>query len=269
LTGIVKYFFILLEITIVERINSEGIVKEFLDPLSKKHVKREKKLKVYEKFSQTEKELFLEAKHIHKRRKSFEEKIKMKQEELINQEKYPKTFIPNNSIILQNYEKYYDKSLPDCFELDNDEIRRIFNSYDPSNLGMIKKNDIKHLFFEIKNSLIRSKIQVNEKKFINNMLIFYSNSADTCKISEIKKCFSKIIYNIHTNFIDNSKILPAITYLKNISQTDSVGNINSKQEEYVKNSNACSPSRKDIFAIRNISKHKVVLNENKLESIYK
>lgn len=53
----------------MEKIKSAQIVKEFTDPLSKKHVKRVKRPKVSENFSVTEKELFIEAENILKYRK--------------------------------------------------------------------------------------------------------------------------------------------------------------------------------------------------------
>ena len=58
-----------IEILNVEKIKSAQIVKEFTDPLSKKHVKRVKRPKVSENFSVTEKELFIEAENILKYRK--------------------------------------------------------------------------------------------------------------------------------------------------------------------------------------------------------
>ena len=56
-------------VTTIERIKAEKIVKEFNDPLSKKHVKRPKRLKVYENFSLIEKNLFNEANQILNKRK--------------------------------------------------------------------------------------------------------------------------------------------------------------------------------------------------------
>ena len=53
-------------VTLIERIKAEKIVKEFNDPLSKPVTKRPKRLKVYENFSQIEKNLFNEAKQIIK-----------------------------------------------------------------------------------------------------------------------------------------------------------------------------------------------------------
>ena len=50
-----------------EKIKCEQVVKEFLDPLSKKTVKRPKKIKIFENFSRLERDLFNEAKHIELR----------------------------------------------------------------------------------------------------------------------------------------------------------------------------------------------------------
>lgn len=66
-----------------ERIKSENVVKEFNDPLSKKQVKREKKLKVSEAYSITERELFQEAETILKRRKHLEEEKERREKELV------------------------------------------------------------------------------------------------------------------------------------------------------------------------------------------
>ena len=61
------------KISVIERIKDEEIVRVYNDPLSKKKVVRVKRPKVYENFSITEKELFLQAKHIIKRDKRLEE----------------------------------------------------------------------------------------------------------------------------------------------------------------------------------------------------
>jgi hypothetical protein len=63
------FYYNISEINTIEKIKSDKIVKEYMDPLLKKNnTKKEKKLKVYEKFSVTEKELFNEAKRIEKRK---------------------------------------------------------------------------------------------------------------------------------------------------------------------------------------------------------
>ena len=68
-------YFILLEILNAEKIKSAQIVKEFLDPLSKKAKPKHKKPKVSENFSTTEKELFMEADNIMKLRRKASENI--------------------------------------------------------------------------------------------------------------------------------------------------------------------------------------------------
>ena len=60
-------------VTTIEKIKAEKIVKEFNDPLSKKHVKRPKRLKVYENYSLIEKSLFNEANQILNKRKKDEQ----------------------------------------------------------------------------------------------------------------------------------------------------------------------------------------------------
>ena len=66
-------------ITTIERIKDEQIVREFNDPLNKKIVKKDKRkknLKVYENFSNLEKDLIRETKQIEKERKIKEEEKK-------------------------------------------------------------------------------------------------------------------------------------------------------------------------------------------------
>jgi len=73
----------ILEVNQLEKQKSEEVVKEFNDPLSKKNVKKTKKLKVSQAYSVTERELFSEAEHILKRRKQAEEDFKKKQQDLV------------------------------------------------------------------------------------------------------------------------------------------------------------------------------------------
>lgn len=171
-----------------------------MDPLSKKAVKYQKKPRVFEKFSSTEKELFREANGITKRNKSQKENHEKKVQEMLEKENFPKSYMPINTTILKNYEKFYDKSLPDCEELDSNDMCRIFNKYDRTNTGIINKSEIQFLFFDIKNTLTKS-IDINEKKFIDNMLDFYSKAKETCTIIDVKKCFSKILYDNRSNSV--------------------------------------------------------------------
>src|SRR5690606_19835614 len=94
----------------------------------------------------------------------------------------------------------YDKSLPDCQELDSNEMMRIFNKYDRANIGLINKSEIQFLFFDIKNNLMKT-MDINEKKFIDNMLDFYAKANETCTVTDIKKCFSRILYDTRSNSV--------------------------------------------------------------------
>lgn len=50
-----------------EKIKCEKVVKEFLDPLSKKPVEKKKRVKIFENFSKIERDLFNEAEQINLR----------------------------------------------------------------------------------------------------------------------------------------------------------------------------------------------------------
>ena len=63
----------MIEIGIVEKINSVGIVKEYQDPLSRKVKPKVKRPKVSEHLSQTEKELYHESDTIIKKRIRIED----------------------------------------------------------------------------------------------------------------------------------------------------------------------------------------------------
>jgi hypothetical protein len=65
---------LILEITLDEKIRCEKIVKEYLDPLCKKPVKRTKRIKIFENFSKIEKKLFKEAEEIVSRNEKNEMK---------------------------------------------------------------------------------------------------------------------------------------------------------------------------------------------------
>ena len=229
-----------------------------------KYVKR---LKVYENFSITEKELFREAERILKREKKKEENNKKRQLELIDKEKFPKSYIPKNNIIERLESANYDKNIPDCLELETNDIRRIFNTYDKTNIGLIKKNEIQFVFLDIKNVLSKT-ITINEKKFLDLMLDFYAKSKETCSISEIKKCFGNILHNHHSESVKKSKLIPDLVYLKGIAFDSSL------EEKKVNKSNSINfykaKGREDVFQVKCYGKdYKVVLNENKLQSIYK
>jgi hypothetical protein len=241
------------------------IVKEFFDPLSKKPGARVKKLKVYEKYSVTEKLLFKEAENIILSRKRDEENKEKQVMELQDREKFPKNFIPKNEVINKIDAQYYDTSQPDCSELDTNEIRRVFGTYDRANLGIIKKNEIQYLFNDIKNILSRS-LFINEKKFISLMLDFYARSGELCSISEVKKCFSKILHDYNSNSHSKMKMIPDLVYLRKLA----FENEDKKKNDKIQNIPKISGCRNDIFAIKfGGSVEQVILNENKLQSIYK
>jgi hypothetical protein len=111
---------------------------------------------------------------------------------------------------------YYDKSVPDCVELDNNEIRRVFSTYDKTNIGLIKRNEVQFLFLDIKNILSKTMI-INEKKFLDQMLDFYSKAKETCTLSDVKKCFNKILHDYKSDTLNKIKVIPDLVYLKNLA----------------------------------------------------
>jgi hypothetical protein len=179
----------------MDRIKSTEIVKEYMDPLSKRPVKKVHKLKVYETFSNTEKFLFNEAKFIIQRDLAeAEHKLKL-EKELLDKEKVPKGYLPLNKTFNKNMERFIDKSLPDCIELDNNHILRLLSYYDGGNKGYISKNRMSDLFNDIKNELVKQGIRINEAKFTNEFLNFYVTAEEQCSIQSIKKCFNNILHN--------------------------------------------------------------------------
>jgi hypothetical protein len=143
----------------------------------------------------------------------FKEK---KLSELLEKEKFPRNFIPKNNVMEKLDSVYYDKSLPDCVELDNNEIRRVFSTYDKTNLGLIKRNEIQFLFFDVKNILSKTSV-INEKKFLDLMLDFYSKAKETCSLSDVKKCFNKILHDFKSDTDNKSRVIPDLVYLKNLA----------------------------------------------------
>lgn len=104
-----------------------------------KNIKQEKKgknKKIYEKASITEKEMFIEADAIMNRRKKIEtlEKVK-KQNEKIERE-LTLDDLPHNKEFEKNEQKYYKEDCYDCPELEINDIRRLFNLYDPSKFNI-------------------------------------------------------------------------------------------------------------------------------------
>ena len=221
----------------------------------------DEKKKVYETFSITEKELFLEAKHIKKRDKKLEEERKLIEKEVTEREKYPPNYIPYNNIMSGNIEKYYDKKVAPCPELEDNEMNRLFNKYDRSNTGMFKKEDIQMLFFDIKDLLEKRKIEFNENKLINHMLDFYASAGPMITKSDIKKCYGKILHQYKANLLKDKVKISDLDYLKKLAT--------GKEEEKVEKKP--EGQRRDIFQIKCITdkaKREVILNENKLEKMY-
>jgi hypothetical protein len=179
----------------MERIKSAEIVREYMDPLSKKVVKRDKKLKVYETFSTVERYLFQEAKQIVRRDRDHEERRVKLEQEVIEKDKVPRSYLPLNKTFNKNTEKYMDKNVAECAELENNEIRRILGYYDTSKRGVINKNSISYLFNDIKNQLIKQGILINDSKYNNELLNFYVTAEENCSIPSIKKCFNNILHN--------------------------------------------------------------------------
>jgi hypothetical protein len=252
------------KVTDMEKMKCEQIVKEYNDPLSKKKVKRPKRLKVYEKFSTIEKELFEEVDNIIKKRELDEEENKKIQQELIEKEKYPKGYIPYNNIMAGNFEKYYNKNIVTCPELEDNEMDRLFNKYDISNTGKFKKGDIQLIFFDVKDLLSKRKIEFNENKLINEMLNFYASSGDFVTKDDIKKCYGKILHGFKANIIKDKVVVTNLDYLKKLS----TGNDPYLEKNTIKN---IGPQRRDIFNIKCITdkeQRTVILNENRLKKMY-
>ena len=252
------------KVTDMEKMKCEQIVKEYNDPLSKKKVKRPKRLKVYEKFSTIEKELFDEVDNIIKKRELDEEENKKIQQELIEREKYPKGYIPYNNIMAGNFEKYYNKNIVTCPELEDNEMDRLFNKYDISNTGKFKKGDIQLIFFDVKDLLSKRKIEFNENKLINEMLNFYASSGDFVTKDDIKKCYGKILHGFKANIIKDKVVVNNLDYLKKLS----TGNDPYLEKNTVKN---IGPQRRDIFNIKCVTdkeQRTVILNENRLKKMY-
>ena len=252
------------KVTDMEKMKCEQIVKEYNDPLSKKKVKRPKRLKVYEKFSTIEKELFEEVDNIIKKRELDEEENKKIQQELIEREKYPKGYIPYNNIMAGNFEKYYNKNIVTCPELEDNEMDRLFNKYDNNNTGKFKKSDIQLIFFDVKDLLSKRKIEFNENKLINEMLNFYASSGDFVTKDDIKKCYGKILHGFKANIIKDKVVVTNLDYLKKLS----TGNDPYLEKNTSKN---IGPQRRDIFNIKCITdkeQRTVILNENRLKKMY-
>ena len=254
------------KIGIIERIKAEETVKVYNDPLSKKKIKRVKRPKVYENFSQTEKELFLQAKHILKREQKLEEEKEKINQEVIEREKYPDGYIPYNNIMSANMEKYYNKNIAACPELDDNEMNRLFNKYDKNNTGKFRKQDIQMLFFDIKDLLEKRKIEFNENKLINHMLNFYAKADEFVTKDDIKQCYGVILHQYKANMLKDKVLVSNLDYLRQLSGMTIEDRKETEEKEKVK------APRRDVFTISCFAdkkKREVILNENRLEKMYK
>lgn len=251
------------KISIIEKIKAETIVKEYHDPLSKKKVIRIKRPKVYENYSLTEKYLYNEVNNIIKRDKKIEEEKQKISQNVEDREKYPNDYIPYNSLMTKNMEKYYDKKVVACPELEDNEMNRLFSKYDTTGTGMIKKDDIQLIFFDIKDILEKRKVEFNENKLINHMLQFYASSPNLVSKDDIKKCYGKILHEFKSNMLKDKVLISDLEYLKKLATNDDNAVITATQTKVF-------PSRRDIFNIKCITdkqKREVILNENKLAKI--
>ena len=255
-------------VTTMEKIKAEKIVKEFNDPLSKKAVKRPKRLKVYENYSLIEKNLFNEANQILKKRKKDEEIRQNILKEQFEREKYTDNYIPYNKIMEENLKKYYNTKQFVCNELEGNEMNRLFHRYDSTNTGIFRKDDIQMIFFDIKDLLQQKGIEINENKLINFMLDFYSQADDFVTKNDIKNCYNKILHQYKANMLNDKILVTDLDYIKGIAmgnqENEKIGDI-----EAIKN--AQKAPRNDIFYIKTTSEKKgrtLILNENRLAKLY-
>lgn len=167
---------------------------------------------------------------------------------------------------MKNFEKYYDKISPEALELNNNDIRRVFGKYDSQGLGYINKSDIQYIFLDIKNILEKANKKLNERIFVNKMLTFYTQSDEICTIENIKKCLSEIINSDKSANIKTERVLSPLGYLKKIS------NIENKKFNDI-NDYLEVNKRNDVYPIKLYGNKElqklVIINENKLQSIYK
>lgn len=164
-------------------------------------------------------------------------------------------------------EKYYDKIILETTELNNNEIRRIFSKYDPKGVGFINKLDIQYIFLDIKNELEKTNVNINDRIYINKMLSFYTQSTELCSIESVKRCLSDII-NHEKDFVSKNtqRLISPLNYLKKISNMEI-----KKADSY--NDYLAVNRRNDIYELKLYGnkdlQSMVILNENKLQSIYK
>lgn len=118
-------------------------------------------------------------------------------------EKFPKYYIPNNKTVLKNYEQYYDTTLVSYPELENDGVRRIFNSYDKKGQGQIAKADLEFLFSDLKTYLTKSGININDKRLLDVQLDFYVKCQDKVDVKDIKVCFGSVLHHNLSNTVSS------------------------------------------------------------------
>ena len=163
-------------------------MKEFQDPLSKKKVKREKKLPVSQTFSETEKFLFNQTERILKIREKeailaankFEQNRKEK-------EKAIGTVPLNNTVRNNRLNKLAAHSF-DCPELETNAAFRILTLYVKKD-QTVDKNDIKVLFDDLVGYFRQEKIEIDTDLLFKNMLKLYAAVNERATLKEIKRTF--------------------------------------------------------------------------------
>lgn len=118
-----------------------------------------------------------------------------------------------------------------------------------------------------------SKTFLDEKKLINLQLDLYTSTDSKLEIETIKNkiihCFTSDHINDYNNKKENNKF-DGLGYLKNLAYEE---NNNNALQKLNNDANPFSKQRKDIFEIKmfkeNLKSKRVVLNENKLQELYK
>lgn len=196
------------KISRIERIKADEVVSEYMDPLKANSntntLHKSKPKKIFNKYSTTERELFQEAGDILKKYKQRDESELARLQRQIKEEEKSK-IMPNNALIEKNFEKFYRVDSKFCKEMETNEIMRIFNAYDKGKFiyvdmtGKIPKEDLKYLFYDIKDCLEGFNIEILERKFLNIFLDFYSKCPDSVSIADIKIKFFDIINVVESN----------------------------------------------------------------------
>ena len=166
--------------------------------------------------------------------------------------------------------KYYNTKISPCPELDNNEMNRLFHNYDSTGTGIFRKDDIQLIFFDIKNLLLKQGVKINDNKMINFMLDFYSKCDEFTTKDEIKKCYGRILHEYKANMLKDKVLISDLDYVKNLAMGEKVAQ--KLEEENRKKAEAEMVKRRDIFVVNKTAENKpreLVLNENKLEKLYK